>query len=236
MARQARFTLPGQPHHLLIRGNNRQPICVDDDDRRRLQTLLAELLREQQIALHAYVLMPNHLHLLATPKEGEALGRAVQSFGRRYVGAFNARHGRSGTLWEGRYRANVVGPDEVLSCMRFIESNPQRSGVASGLLDWPWSSLPHHLGATRDPLVTEPVAYWQLGNTPFDRDAAYRTWLEQGVGSSEAQRIVKALVSGRPLGSASFIAELERLTSRPLRPGRRGRPPKVKPLPPKNEL
>jgi putative transposase len=227
MARQARLTLPGHPHHLLVRGNNRQAIFVDDEDRHRLLSQLAEVVREQPLALHAYVLMPNHLHLLATPHSAEALGRAVQSLGRRYVGAFNHRHGRSGTLWEGRYRAHPVGgADNVLACMRFIELNPQRVGLAIGLDEYPWSSLVHHLGGPRDPLITEPPAYWALGNTPFDREASYREWVEQGVTAAEVQRMVAALVSGRPLGDASYIAGLEKLTGRSLVPGRRGRPRK----------
>jgi putative transposase len=227
MARQARLAVPGHPHHLLIRGNNQQAIFVDDQDRQRLLEALAETLRALPLALHAYVLMPNHLHLLGTPQTADTLGRAAQSLGRRYVGYFNARHGRSGTLWEGRYRAHVVGgADEVLRCMRFIESNPQRKGLVGGLLEPAWSSLAHHLGALRDPLITEPAAYWQLGNTPFEREAAYKAWMEQGVGQNEAARIASALLGGRPLGSAAYVAELERLTGRSLAPRPRGRPRK----------
>jgi REP-associated tyrosine transposase len=227
MARQARLAIPGHPHHLLIRGHNRQPIFVDDEDRQRLLGHLAETLRALPLALHAYVLMPNHVHLLATPQAAETLGRTAQSLGRRYVGYFNARHGRSGTLWEGRYRAHAVGgTDEMLRCMRFIESNPQRKGLASSLLEPAWSSLPHHLGALRDPLITEPAAYWQLGNTPFEREAAYKAWMEQGVSTTEAQRIISALMGGRPLGNAAYVAELEQLTGRSLTPRPRGRPRK----------
>jgi putative transposase len=227
MARQARLILPGHPHHVLIRGNNLQSIFVDDDDRRRLLAMLADAVREHSLALHAYVLMPNHLHLLVTPATADSLARAVQSLGRRYVGAFNHRHGRSGTLWEGRYRAHVVGgAANVMACMRFIEVNPQRAGLAAGLHDYSWSSLAHHLGDARDPLITEPPAYWAMGNTPFDREAAYREWVEQGVGSAELQRIVAALVGGRPLGDASYIRELEKTTGRSLAPAPRGRPRK----------
>lgn len=227
MARQARLTIPGHPHHVLIRGNNRQPIFVDDEDRRLLLDLLRGVVKEHSLALHAYVLMPNHLHLLVTPPTGDALARAVQSLGRRYVGAFNHRHGRSGTLWEGRYRAHPVGgAANVLACMRFIELNPQRAGLAAGLHDHAWSSLAHHLGDVRDPLVTEPPAYWSLGNTPFEREIAYRSWVEQGVASAEARRIVSALVGGRPMGDASYLSELEKLTGRSLAPRPRGRPRK----------
>jgi putative transposase len=227
MARQARLVLPGHPHHILIRGNNRQPIFDDDDDRRLLLSQLGDAIREHSLALHAYVLMPNHLHLLLTPATADGLSRAVQSLGRRYVAAFNHRHGRSGTLWEGRYRAHAVGgAGNVLACMRFIELNPQRAGLAAGWDDYNWSSLSHHLGGARDPLLTEPPAYWAMGNTPFDREAAYRGWIEQGVGAAELQRIVTALVGGRPMGDGNYIRELEKMTGRSLSPGRRGRPPK----------
>lgn len=227
MARQARLTLPGQLHHILVRGNNRQAIFVDDDDRSRLLSLLAEGLREQALALHAYVLMPNHLHLLATPTAANAVGRAMQSLGRRYVAAFNSRHGRSGTLWEGRYRAHLVGPDAALRCMRFIELNPHRNGMASALHEFGWSSLSHHLGAARDPLITEPPAYWRLGNTPFEREAAYRAWLEQGVASSDISEILASLTSGRPLGEEGYLAQVEQLAGRSLARRPRGRPRKV---------
>jgi putative transposase len=222
------LAVPGHPHHLLIRGNNQQPIFVDDQDRQRLLEHLAEALRSLPLTLHAYVLMPNHVHLLATPQAADTLGRAAQSLGRRYVGYFNARHGRSGTLWEGRYRAHVVGgQEEVLRCMRFIESNPQRSGLAAGLFEPAWSSLAHHLGALRDPLIAEPAAYWQLGNTPFEREAAYRAWMEQGIGPAEARRIVSALIGGRPLGGPAFVADLEKQLGRTLTPRPRGRPRKA---------
>jgi putative transposase len=229
MARQARLIIPGHPHHVLVRGNNRQAIFIDDDDRLRLLGLIRDVTLEHGLALHAYVLMPDHLHLMLTPREAEGMSRAVQSLGRRYVGAFNHRHARSGTLWEGRYRAHAVGGStNVLACMRFIELNPMRAGLATGLGDYPWSSLSHHLGGPRDPLITEPPAYWALGNTPFDREAAYRDWVEQGSGPMERQRIVAALVSGRPLGDAGYVAELEKLTGRSLAPRRRGRPPKAR--------
>ncbi|MFZ5550353.1 MAG: transposase [Pseudomonadota bacterium] len=227
MARQARLALPGHLHHVLVRGNNRQAIFVDDDDRRRMLEQLAGCVREQALALHAYVLMPNHLHLLVTPAAGGTIGRAMQSLGRRYVSAFNARHGRSGTLWEGRYRSHLVGPDEALRCMRYIELNPQRHGLASGLHEPAWSSLLHHLGARRDPLVTEPSAYWHLGNTPFEREAAYRGWLEQGVSSVDVREIGACLISGRPLGNADYLEQVSQLTERDLAPRRRGRPRKV---------
>lgn len=227
MARQARWSLPGHVHHVLVRGNNRQSIFVDDDDRQRLLRQLGECAREHGVALHAYVLMPDHLHLLATPATQGALGRAIQSLGRRYVASFNQRHQRSGTLWEGRYRAHMVEEAHVLRCMRFIELNPQRNGFSASPDEERWSSLAHHVGAMRNPLVIDARAYWLLGNTPFEREVAYRSWIEQGVGGLESDEIKRHLTSGRPLGSPAYLTALERSTQRSLATRPRGRPPKV---------
>lgn len=220
MARQARISLPGHAHHLLVRGHNRQPIALDDEDRRRLLACLGDALREHRLGLHAYALAPTRLHLLLTPPTSEAVGRLLQSVGRRYVAGFNARHGRSGTLWEGRYRAHLVADGQpLLACMRYVEQQAKEP-------EGGWSSLAHHLGQRRDPLLTDPPAYWALGNTPFDREAAYRTWREQGVAVAEAAAIEAALRSGRPWGGAAFLAGIEKQLGRSLARRPRGRPPR----------
>ena len=170
--------------------------------------------------------MPNHVHLLLTPPDEQALSRAMQSLGRRYVGWFNHRHGRSGTLWEGRFRTCVVDTDGYfLACQRYIELNPQRAGLAPDLQTYPWSSLAHHLGARSDPLLTDHAVFWQLGNTPFDREVAYRRWLEDSLGEQRERRLREALIAGGVLGSDAFITRLAQQTRRTLVPGRRGRPP-----------
>ncbi|MBT9599382.1 MAG: transposase [Vitreoscilla sp.] len=228
MARQARLALPGYPHHLQIRGNNQQLVFLDSDDQARFLEQLRNAMSEHKLTLHAHALLPNEIHLLATPIAADGLSRCMQSLGRRYVAAFNARHQRSGTLWEGRFRAHVVaGPAMVLRVMRYIECLPQNRGVASALLDTGISSLPHHLGARADPLITEPSAYWGLGNTPFEREAAYRAWVEQGVGQAEADLIAGCLRGSRPLAEPGAMAELERIAQRSFTPRRRGRPRKA---------
>lgn len=125
MARLPRIDLPGIPQHIVQRGNNRLPCFLDDDDRLRYLTLLREALLSTGVALHAYVLMDNHVHMLATPPQAGDIARMMQMLGRQYVGLFNARHGRSGTLWEGRYKACLVdGADYLLRCVRYIDLNP----------------------------------------------------------------------------------------------------------------
>jgi putative transposase len=226
MARLPRLAIPGLPHHLIQRGLNRQPIVLDDSDRERLLAELRESAALHKVAIHAYVLMDNHLHLLATPESPEGLSRMMQSLGRRYVAAFNKRHGRSGTLWDGRFRAAPLeAPAWLLACMRYIELNPQRAGLLLAAPEqYRWCSAAHHLGLRRDPLVFDHTLFWALGNTPFEREAAWRAWLEQGVAPDERQRLHDAAQKGWPLGSAGFLQGLAQETERPLQPRRRGRP------------
>lgn len=228
MARLARLTLAGHAHHLIQRGLNRQAIVSDDIDRERLLAELRECAALHKVAIHAYVLMDNHLHLLATPETDQSLSRMMQSLGRRYVAAFNKRHGRSGTLWDGRFRAAPLEAQaHLLACMRFIELNPQRFGwLLARPEDYPWSSAAHHLGRRRDPLVLDHALFWGLGNTPFEREAAYRAWLEQGVSDEEGRHLADSALKGWPLGSASFLQALAEGSSRPVMPRQRGRPPR----------
>jgi len=226
MARLPRLAIAGQPHHLIQRGLNRQPIVSDDQDRRQLLDDLRECAALHRVSIHAYVLMDNHFHLLATPESAEGLSGMMQSLGRRYVAGFNKRHQRSGTLWDGRFRAAPLEAIEyLLACMRSIELNPQRQGFAGPPEDYPWSSAAHHLGRRRDPLVFDHALFWALGNTPFEREAAYRAWLDQGVAPEEHRRLTDSALKGWPLGSASFLHAIGQATERPVTPRPRGRPP-----------
>jgi putative transposase len=169
--------------------------------------------------------MDNHVHLLATPTSESALSRMMQDLGRRYVGWFNHQHGRTGTLWEGRFRAQLVDADRwLLNCLRYIELNPVRAGLVSNLHDWPWSSLLHHLGLRQDAMVTDHPAFWALGNTPFEREAAYARWLEDGIPAPELERITQTLMRGQTLGEAPFLSSLGEQLGRNLKPAKRGRP------------
>ena len=209
MARLPRLILPEQPHHVVLRGNNRQAIFDSDLDREHLIAVLKDAATQYRVAIHAYVLMDNHIHLLATPATAEALSRMMQSLGRRYVGWFNARHHRSGTLWEGRFRAGLIeGERHLLACMRYIELNPVRAGLCVEPADWPWSSVRHHLGLARSSLVTEHEMYWLLGNTPFEREHGYREFLGQGISSAEQAQFTDAVLRGRPVGSEAFLKPL----------------------------
>lgn len=227
MARLPRLILPGQPHHVILRGNNRQAIFYSDLDRQQMLAMLAEVSTQYSVAIHAYVLMDNHFHLLLTPPAADALSRMMQALGRRYVGWFNARHQRSGTLWEGRFRAGLIeGERHLLACMRYIELNPVRAGLCAEPAQWPWSSAAHHLGVTRQPLITEHGQYWSLGNTPFEREHAYREFLAQGVPSQEQFQYTEAVLRGRPVGSPAFLKPLATDHAKVVTQRPRGRPRK----------
>lgn len=227
MARLPRLALAGHPHHVLQRGASRLPVFVDDVDRLAYLDALREAAATLRVPVHGYVLMDDHVHLLLTPPEGPAIGRLMQSVGRRYVAAFNRRHGRTGSPWEGRFRATVLEAEpHLLGCLRYIEQNPLRAGKVAHAVDWPWSSAAHHLGRRRDALITEPAEWWRLGNTPFDRETAWARRLEDFMGPREALPYTDSVLKGWAMGSGAFLARLAGETDRPLVARPRGRPRK----------
>lgn len=227
MARLPRLTLAGYPHLVLQRGNNRQPIFLGDEDRERFLELLRSYARQYRVAIHAYVLMPNHVHLLATPETSDGVPPMMQALGRHYVRYFNRRHARSGTLWEGRFRSALIEPDPyLLAAMAYIERNPVRAGLVAAPTDYRWSSHAHHVGQRSDPLVRPHALYWALGDTPFARERAYAQWASEALGAELHAQLARSAHSGWALGSAKFVAALGQATARRVSPGRPGRPMK----------
>jgi putative transposase len=225
MARQPRLTLTGYPHHVILRGNNRQDIFRTPADFQRMLDLLFEHARAQGVDVHAYVLMSNHLHLLLTPQKDQALPKMMQAVGRSYVQVFNKVHGRTGTLWEGRYRSTLIQTDRyLLACMVYIDLNPVRAHMVALPEDYPWSSYAHYTGRRTDRLITPHPLYWGLGNTPFAREAAYAELVQAGIGADQQGALIDATLSGWALGDASFVAGLQPLTQRRLSKGKAGRP------------
>ena len=230
MARLPRLTLPGYPHHIIQRGNNRQPIFAATADYQVLLDLLDENARKFEVAIHAYVLMTNHFHLLATPQTSDGLPQMMQAVGRRYVRYFNDRQKRSGTLWEGRYRSTLIQTDRyLLACMAYIDLNPVRAGLVAQARDYPWSSHGHYIGQHLDKLVTPHPLYWELGNTPFAREAAYADWVQTGISSVQQKALTDAALSGWALGEPDFVADLQKRTARRVAKGSAGRPLSVTP-------
>jgi putative transposase len=229
MARLPRLAVSGHVHHVLQRGNNKQVIFLDDDDYRFMLALLAEHAARQKVAIHAYVLMPNHFHLLLTPQTGSGLSSMMQAVGRRYVQYFNRRHQRSGTMWEGRYRATLLQPERyLLDSTIFIDLNPVRAGLAAQALDYPWSSHGHYVGHHIDRLISPHAAHWSLGNTPFEREARYAELVGQGLGMRQQAELVEAVIKGWPMGEAGFFEWLQKQTARRLVRRRAGRPKKLR--------
>jgi putative transposase len=231
MARLPRLVIPNQPHHVIQRGNDRQLIFREEEDYQRFLGWLKESARFYEVAIHAYVLMPNHLHLLVTPSDADGLAQMMQKLGRFYVPWFNNKYQRYGGLFQGRFRTSLVDSDRYfLACSRYVELNPVRAQLAAAPLDYPWSSYAHHAGVRSDPIVTDHALYWALGNTPFQREAAYTELVQQGMSGDELEMISSSVLKGQPLGSDTFKAELERKTKRQILPAKRGRPFK-EPLP-----
>ena len=227
MARLPRLTVPGYPHHVIQRGNNRQAIFASDHDYAALLQLLAENAVRFEVAVHAYVLMRNHFHLLATPATVDGLPQMMQAVGRRYVRYFNDRQGRSGTLWEGRYRSTVIDTDRyLLACMVYLDLNPVRAGLIERPEQYPWSSHRHYLGLVQDKLVTPHPLFWALGNTPFAREEQYAELVRAGLGAGQRQALTDSALSGWVLGDADFVADLQKRTQRRLSKAQPGRPVK----------
>ena len=228
MARLARLAVAGQVHTLSQRGNDGQAVFIDRADRESYLQLLGEAAATHQVAIHAYALTDNEVVLLATPGDAPGLSRMMQALGRRYVARFNRRHGRSGTLWEGRFRATVIEAERhLLGCICFVELAPLRAGLVREAQDHPWSSARHHLGLAGDPLVTDHPLYWAMGNTPFEREAAHRQLLERALTAGQVRAIAEATAKGWALGSEHFVARIQAHTGRRAVPGQRGRPRKL---------
>ena len=213
MSRLPRLVIPQRAHYVIQRGHSGQPVFADEHDRRAFVTALGEAAAAQHVAVHAYALLDAEVHLLATPPDSTALGRAMQALGRRYVSGYNRRHGRSGTLWDGRFRCAVVELGAwQLTALTLIDGLPGATSAA------------HRAGGGQLAFVSDPPEFWQLGNTPFEREAVYRRLLAQGVLPSQAAALREAALGGWAVGSATFLEQLARQTGRPLRPRPRGRP------------
>lgn len=225
MARLPRLTLAGYPHHVIQRGNNRQPIFLTAADHAYFLALIDENAKKLEVAVHAYVLMDNHFHLLATPRTDNGLPLLMQAIGRSYVRYFNQSKNRSGTLWEGRYRSTLIQAERyLLPCMAYIDLNPVRAGLVAEAKDYPWSSHGHYAGLRTDKCITPPPLFWALGNTPFGREAAYADMVGRGVGADQEAALTTAALSGWGLGDENFVADLQKQTQRRVQKAQPGRP------------
>ncbi|QQX84123.1 transposase [Cupriavidus necator] len=228
MARLPRFSPAGLPALVLQRGNNRQPVFLGPDDYLHYLDCLRMAAREHDLAIHAYTLRPNHVHLVATPKGTDSLSLTMQAVGRRYARYFNRVASRTGTLWEGRFRSAVFDPARwMLPAMLYVEGNALRAGEVSTPEADRWSSYHHHAGIEASPFVSDHSAYWELGNTPFERQSNYRMLTAEGLSGKTLETLRGHAHSGWPLGDEAFLAQLERHATRRVQPLPKGRPKKV---------
>jgi len=228
MARLIRLSFAGQAHLVVLPGDGTQLLFVDDEDRRRFMLALLGCSRACSVAVHAYSLLDEQVLMLVTPAQDGSLQRFMQQLGRRYVGAFNVRHGRSGALWGRRYGAAAIdATSQGWRCMRLIEQAPVRAGRVVRPQDWPWSSTPHHVGQSRNPVLREHELHWRLGNTPFEREARHAQALADPLSEADVRSLITASMRGWPIGPSSFLTLLAEAADRPLsqlRPRPRGRP------------
>ena len=218
MARLARYIIPNQPQHIIQRGNNRQIIFVADADYQFFRDALIEASIKHGLAVHAYVWMTNHFHLLATPQFEGSIAKVFQSVGRKYVQYFNYKYKRSGTLWEGRYRATVVDTEQyLLKVMCYIELNPVRANMSAHPSDYPWSSYALNAegksGVIDDWLVPHGE-YLRLGKNETERLTAYQALFKVALGINDLKQIRENTHKGWALGSQKFVDEIEQMSKR----------------------
>lgn len=155
MSRPPRLFLPQQPQHIVVRGHNRNDVLCCDDDFQFLYKCLRKAAHKNQLAIHAWVFMNNHIHLLATPDNENSLPKTMQSLGRRYAQYHNRKYQRTGSLWDGRYKSGIVDSDNyLLSCYRYVEFNPVRAGMVNKPEDYSYSSFHANALGKADAMVT----------------------------------------------------------------------------------
>lgn len=223
MPRLPRNVLPGHPHHIIQRGNNHCPIFVIDEDYSYFKKTLSEACRRHNCMIHAYVLMTNHVHLVMTPRQEDGLAKVLQSVGRRYVQYFNTTYRRTGTLWEGRYKATIIDTESyLLTCCRYVELNPVRAKIVDHPDEYRWSSYAANADGKSDPLVTAHSVFEALGTSRCERQAAYRDLFQARIDDKTLDSIREATQKGRVLGNDRFKDKIEQLLNRRIRPLPRG--------------
>ena len=227
MPRKPRFFLPDIPVHIVQRGHSREPVFFEVGDYRAYLDWLAEAAERFDCAIHAYVLMTNHIHILATPCKSDSVSRMMQYVGRRYVPHINYTYGTSGTIWEGRFKASLIHDEQyLLTCMRYIELNPVRANMTAGPGQYRWSSYRANAQGKADELITSHVLYTSLGRSRASRQEAYRRLFKSHVDEADLKDIRAAWQTGTPLGNDYFREKVERKLGSKIGQARRGRPSK----------
>ncbi len=232
MPRRARMYLPGFPYHLVQRGNNRSACFFDAEDREYYLDLLSKALERCGVALHAYVLMTNHIHLLVTPEQTDSISRMTRLVGSRYAQYVNKKYRRTGTLWEGRHKSSPVDTRTYLmKCYRYIELNPVRAKMVSGPEEYPWSSYATNALGVDSGMVSPHDVYQCLGSSKQERCVAYCEIVNQALDHQSVEVIRRAAFYCYPLGDERFRREIETTLGVPLGQQGRGRPRKSGEMP-----
>jgi putative transposase len=209
MPRKPRMYLAGIPCHVIQRGNNRNACFFAENNYRMYLDYLQDACRRYHVAIHAYVLMSNHVHLLMTPDDSSGISRVMQSLGRRYVQQINTRYRRTGTLWEGRHKSSLVDTDKYfLTCMRYIELNPVRAGMVHHPREYRWSSYRANAETEIDTFMTHHSVYLALGNNSSKHQNAYRCLFDDEIDDNDLENIRKAIQFSEPLGTDRFKRQL----------------------------
>lgn len=215
MARLARMVLPGHPHHVTQRGNRRERTFFEDGDYALYLDLLAQGAERAGVGIWAYCLMPNHVHVIAVPRDADGLGRAFRHVHRHYTGYVNARMRVTGHLWQGRFGSVAMDEPHLHVALRYVALNPVRARLVARPEDWRWSSAAAHCAGKDDHVVRVAPALERVGDfraflgEPCDEGLSYAA-------------LRKAETIGRPIGSPDWLAEMTAWLGRPLTPGRRG--------------
>jgi len=223
MSRQPRLVLPGQPHHVIQRGNNRDIIFASEDDYLFYLEKLGLACKHFDCELHAYVLMTNHVHLLMTPRSGDGISKVMQSVGHYYVQYFNYQYKRTGTLWEGRYKSTLLDSESyLLSCYRYIELNPVRAGMVAHPAEYRWSSYRYNAVGEVNALIKPHELYLALGHSGAERCSCYGSLFDAHLDARELDDIRDATNKSWVLGPEHFRERIEALTARQAGPKARG--------------
>jgi len=223
MARLARMNLPDVPQHIIQRGNNRQAIFFADEDYSFYLDKLKHYANHHNVAIHAFILMTNHAHLLVTPRDKTGVSRMMQSLGRSYVRHINLTYGRSGTLWEGRYKSTLIDSARYLLLVsRYIELNPVRATMVSHPAEYPWSSFRGNAMGKDISLLTPHACYLDLGRDEAERREAYVALFEQAMTDRDIAAIRDTTSKGWVLGDERFKQQIARTLGRRVTPKQRG--------------
>ncbi len=235
MPRRPRVHLDGVPLHIVQRGHNREPCFFDEQDYHAYLQWLGEALTREHCALHAYVLMTNHVHLLVTPASAGSIPRVIIAVGRRYVQYINHSYRRTGTLWDSRYKSSLVQAETyLLFCQRYIELNPVRATMVADPAEYRWSSYRHHALGEPNDILSPHELYTALGDSAVARQRAYRELFVTSLDEDPINELRMALNQNQPIGNHRFYAQIETATGQRRELKKRGRPRRRKdkePLP-----